>query len=119
MSLPKLLRAGMWQMPLKMGMGAMSRFAKAMAVTQPFHKQVQGPHWYLMNLGARTGRQGQGLGSQLVEMGTSRADQAGLPCCLETATEANIAFYRKRGFEIIGQRECLGHTLTALVRQPR
>jgi ribosomal protein S18 acetylase RimI-like enzyme len=119
MSMPKLLRAGMWQMPLKMGMGAMSRFSKAMAVTQPFHKQVEGPHWYLMNLGTRTARQGQGLGSQLVEMGTSRADQAGLPCYLETATEANIAFYRKRGFEIIGQGECLGHTLTGMVRQPR
>ncbi len=61
MSMPKLLRAGMWQMPLKLGMGGMSRFSKAMAVTEPFHKQVEGPHWYLMNLGTRTARQGQGL----------------------------------------------------------
>ena len=60
MSMPKLLRAGMWQMPLKLGMGGMSRFSKAMAVTEPFHKQVEGPHWYLMNLGTRTARQGRG-----------------------------------------------------------
>lgn len=119
MSMPKLLRAGMWQMPLKLGMGGMSRFSKAMAVTEPFHKQVEGPHWYLMNLGTRNARQGQGLGSQLVEMGTSRADEAGLPCYLETATDANIAFYTKRGFETIGQSECLGHTLTGMVRRPR
>ena len=37
----------------------------------------------------------------------------------ETATDANIAFYTKRGFEIIGQGECLGQTLTGMVRRPR
>jgi len=31
----------------------------------------------------------------------------------------NIAFYRKRGFEIIGQADCYGHTLTGMIRQPR
>jgi len=35
----------------------------------------------------RTTRQGQGLGSALVEMGTSRADAAGVPCYLETAMD--------------------------------
>jgi ribosomal protein S18 acetylase RimI-like enzyme len=72
-----------------------------------------------MTVGARRARQGQGLGSQLVEMGTSRADEARVPCYLETGTDSNIAFYRKRGFEIIGQTDLHGHTLTGMVRPPR
>jgi ribosomal protein S18 acetylase RimI-like enzyme len=119
MSMPRMLRAGMWRMPLALGPGGLSRFSKAMAVTESFHKQVEGPHWYLMTAGVRNARQGQGLGSQLVELGTSRADDAGVPCYLETATDSNIAFYQKRGFEIIGQADCYGYTLTGMVRQPR
>lgn len=38
---------------------------------------------------------------------------------IETGTDANIAFYRKRGFDIIGQADCYGHTLTGMVRRPR
>ena len=62
---------------------------------------------------------GQGLGSQLVEMGTSRADDAGVPCYLETGTDSDIAFYRKRGFEVVGQADCYGYTLTGMIRPPR
>jgi ribosomal protein S18 acetylase RimI-like enzyme len=72
-----------------------------------------------MTDGTRTARQGQGLGSQLVEMGTSRADDARVPCYLETGTDSNIAFYQKRGFEIIGQVDLYGHTLTGMIRKPR
>ena len=54
-----------------------------------------------------------------MEVGTSRADDAGVPCYLETGTQSNIDFYTKRGFEIVGQTEFLGHTLTGMVRQPR
>ena len=50
----------MWQMPLKLGTSGMSRFSKAMAVTEPFHKQVEGPHWYLMNLGDKDRPAGPG-----------------------------------------------------------
>jgi ribosomal protein S18 acetylase RimI-like enzyme len=114
-----MLRVGMWRAPLILGLGGMGRMSKAMSATESFHKQVEGPHWYLMTVGTRTASQGQGLGSQLVEMGTSRADAAGVPCYLETGTDSNIAFYRKRGFEIIGQADCYGYTLTGMVRQPR
>jgi ribosomal protein S18 acetylase RimI-like enzyme len=119
MSMPRMLRAGMWRVPFQVGLGSTNRLFKAMAVTEPFHHQVEGPHWYLMTIGVRNARQGQGLGSQLVELGTSRADEAGVPCYLETATDSNIAFYRKRGFEVVGQGDCFGHTLTGMIRQPR
>jgi ribosomal protein S18 acetylase RimI-like enzyme len=119
MTMPRMLRAGMWRAPSMLGLDGMGRMAKSMSATERFHKQVEGPHWYLMTVGTRTARQGQGLGSQLVEMGTSRADDAGVLCYLETGTDSNIAFYRKRGFEVIGQTDCYGHTLTGMVRPPR
>jgi ribosomal protein S18 acetylase RimI-like enzyme len=119
MSLPRMLGAGFWRMPFTLGLGGLGRFMKALSATEPFHKQVEGPHWYLLAVGTRAARQGQGLGSRLVELGTARADQAGVPCYLETATDQNIAFYRKRGFEIVGQAKCLGYVLTGMVRRPR
>jgi ribosomal protein S18 acetylase RimI-like enzyme len=118
-SMPRMLRAGMWRAPFVLGLQGMNRMSKAMTATEGFHKQVHGPHWYLMTIGTRTAMQGRGLGSQLVEMGTSRADEAGLPCYLETGTDSNIAFYRKRGFEVLGQADCYGYTLTGMIRQPR
>jgi hypothetical protein len=54
-----------------------------------------------------------------VEVGTSRADAAGLPCYLETATQSNVDFYTKRGFEVVGQADFDGHTLTGMARQPQ
>jgi len=119
MRLPRMLRAGMWRAPFMLGLDGMGRLSKAMSATEAFHKQVEGPHWYLMTVGTRTSRQGQGLGSTLVEMGTSRADAARVPCYLETGTDSNIAFYRKRGFEIIGQADLYGHKLTGMIRPPR
>ena len=119
MTMPRMLRAGMWRAPFMLGLDGVSRMSKAMSATEGFHKQVHGPHWYLMTVGTMTARQGQGLGSTLVELGTSRADAAGVPCYLETGTDSNIAFYRKRGFEVIGQADCYGHTLTGMVRPPR
>jgi ribosomal protein S18 acetylase RimI-like enzyme len=119
MKMTRMLRAGMWRAPFMLGLDGMGRMSKAMSATEGFHKQVGRPHWYLMTVGSRMARQGQGLGSTLVEMGTSRADAGGVPCYLETGTDSNIAFYRKRGFEVIGQADCYGHTLTGMVRPPR
>ncbi|MCY7418396.1 MAG: GNAT family N-acetyltransferase [Chloroflexi bacterium] len=61
---------------------------------------------------------GQGLGSALIELGTSRADAAGVPCYLETATQSNVDFYAKRGFEVTGQVHTAGSTIYGMVRQP-
>jgi ribosomal protein S18 acetylase RimI-like enzyme len=119
MGLGRMLRVGLAKMPFRMGMSGSLRFMRSLSKTEPFHKSVGGPHWYLVAIGARSEFQGQGLGSKLVEVGTSRADAAGVPCYLETGTQPNIDFYTKRGFEVVGQTEYLGHTLTGMVREPR
>jgi ribosomal protein S18 acetylase RimI-like enzyme len=118
MGLGRMLKVGAARIPFRLGMGGTRRFFQAVSATEPFHKTVQGPHWYLVAVGTRSEYQGRGLGSALVEMGTSRADDAGVPCYLETGTQSNIDFYAKRGFEIVGQTDFGGHTLTGMVRQP-
>jgi len=85
---------------------------------EKFHKAVKGPHWYLMAVGTSPSRQGTGLGSSLLQLGTSKADAAGIPCYLETATESNVAFYSKRGFEVTGEANLFGFTLRGMVRPP-
>lgn len=115
----EMLRAGLWRLPLMVGLGGAGRVMGALGATEQFHKTVHGPHWYLMSLATRPERQGQGLGGQLMAIGLDQADAAGLPVYLETATDANIAFYGKRGFEVVGQAQVAGHTLTGMVRPPR
>ena len=118
MGLGRMLRLGAARLPLRLGIGGGRRFMQALSATEPFHKTVHGPHWYLVAVGTRSQRQGQGLGSALVEVGTSRADAAGVPCYLETGTQSNVDFYTKRGFEVVGQTDLYGHTLTGMVRPP-
>jgi len=119
LSMVAFLRAGMIRLPLEVGLRGSARVLKLMSATEPFHKQVKGPHWYLLAIGTLPERQGQGLGSALVKIGTDQADKAGVPCYLETATDADIAFYSKRGFEVIGSTQAEGHTLSGMVRKPQ
>ena len=115
----RMLRVGMGAFPFRAGISATVRFMRALSATEKFHKAVEGPHWYLMAIGTSQSRQGTGLGSALLELGTAQADAAGIPCYLETGTESNVAYYSKRGFEVTGQAEVLGFTLYGMVRRPR
>jgi ribosomal protein S18 acetylase RimI-like enzyme len=98
MRLDRMLRLGLARVPFRLGLSGSRRLWQALSATELFHKTVQGSHWYLVAVGIRAERQGQGLGSALVDVGTSRADAAGVPCYLETATQSNIDFYARRGF---------------------
>ncbi len=57
-------------------------------------------HLYLAVLGVEPGRQGQGVGSELIRPGLELCDREGLPAYLETATERNVAFYGRHGFAV-------------------
>jgi GNAT superfamily N-acetyltransferase len=58
-------------------------------------------HWYLEALGVDPPQQGRGVGRLLLAPVLSLADTQGLPCYLETETEANVAFYQKQGFRVL------------------
>ncbi len=115
----RMLRVGFGALPFKIGFRGVGRFMRAMSATDKFHKALEGPHWYLMAIGTQPTRQGEGLGSALLALGTSKADEAGVPCYLETGTESNVAYYSKRGFEVTGQANLLGFTIYGMVRQPK
>ncbi|MBN1246539.1 MAG: GNAT family N-acetyltransferase [Anaerolineae bacterium] len=81
---------------------------------------VPEPHWYLWTLGVAPDRQGHGVGSALLRPVLARADAARVPCYLETETDYNVAFYRRRGFEVVRKAvaEEIGLPLWSMVRQP-
>jgi ribosomal protein S18 acetylase RimI-like enzyme len=98
----RMMMAGMWMAPLKLGMGPLTRFLKLMDITEKLHHEaVPEPHHYLMVLGVDPPRQGQGVGSALMQPVLQRADAAHLPCYLETQKEINVKLYRRHGFEVV------------------
>ena len=100
-----MLRVGFREMvfaPLRVGFGYLPRFLRMVRQMEELHKRdVPKLHWYLMILGVEPERQGQGVGSALIEPGLARADRDRLPCYLETAKEINVDFYKKHGFEVL------------------
>jgi GNAT superfamily N-acetyltransferase len=67
-----------------------------MARAARFHPR--GRKWYLAIVGLDDGFRGQGLGGRLLARGLRRADDHALPCYLETAKPANVAWYLRFGF---------------------
>jgi ribosomal protein S18 acetylase RimI-like enzyme len=80
---------------------------------QVHERLINGPHWYLWALGVDPIRQGQGIGGQLIQPILALADQASLPCYLETLAEQDVAFYQKYGFDVSSAGEIPGHGLKA------
>ena len=118
MTMGRMLRAGLARMPVVAGPRATVRFLQGSWAWDEVHTSVSGPHWYLVAIGTLPDRQGHGLGSALVKVGTDQADAAGLPCYLETATDDDIAFYERRGFRVAKQVQVHGFALTGMVREP-
>ena len=59
-----------------------------------------GAHWYLGVLATDPARQGTGLGRAVATPMLAAADRAGLSAYLETASDTNVAIYRRLGFEV-------------------
>lgn len=58
------------------------------------------PYWYLGVLATAPDRQGRGLGPAVVAPVLAAADRTGTDAYLETASETNVAFYRRLGFVV-------------------
>lgn len=98
----RMAQAGFMEAPERMGEEAFGRFGGLMELMGSLHAEAVPPeHWYLMVLGVDPPRQGQGIGAALVQPILARADEAGLPCYLETMKTRNVPFYRKLGFEVV------------------
>lgn len=129
--LPPGRSIGFWPM-VKSGF-ASSRFAlrpprpnmrRMMAMPREFdesHKQqMPDPHWYLMALGVDPPYQRRGYGRALVRSGSQRANGDNKPIYLEAETDANATFYKKLGFEVLGELtiEAIDLPFSLMIHQP-
>ena len=96
------VRTGMVLAPLKLGLPAFVRFMRCMTPLEHLHKDnAPARHWYLQWLGVDPPRQGQGIGSALMQPVLARADADGLVCYLETANARTVPLYQRHGFEVV------------------
>ena len=65
-------------------------------------------HWFLDTIATDPDHHGEGLGGRLLDHDLAIRDAAGDACALDTHTADNIAFYGRRGFEIIGEGQLRG-----------
>jgi GNAT superfamily N-acetyltransferase len=86
---------------LRIGGRRMRVFQRLRAAMSAHHRELP-PHWYLYYVGTLPPRQGEGLGSALLQAVLSRCDTEQVPAYLESTCERNLPLYRRHGFA--GQR---------------
>lgn len=75
---------------------------KGLGRMEKIHEQ-QLDHYYLAVLGTRPERQGEGIGAALMAPILQRCDSDGVGAYLESSKESNIPYYRRHGFEVVGE----------------
>jgi len=85
------------------------------------HAGQSAPHWYLGYLGVRSDRQGQGLGTQMLQEVLAGLDDDGVPAYLESSNERNLPLYERSGFRVVGDIAALGRgpTIWRMWREPQ
>ena len=122
LGLVRMIRAGMFLAPQKLGPAPFVRFTRMMNWMERLHKQNTPPqHWYLQFLGVDPPRQGQGVGTALMQPVLARADADGLACYLETAKARNLPLYQRQGFQIVLEADVPkgGPHIWTMMRAPR
>jgi GNAT superfamily N-acetyltransferase len=76
-------------------------------------------HIYLDSIGVLPDHRGKGIATRLLEVGFVWADAEGLPISLDTLDDGNVAFYERRGFEVVASESVVGAILTVTsMRRP-
>lgn len=77
-------------------------------------------HYYLAVLGTRPDHQGRGIGAALMAPVLSTCDADGVGAYLESSKDSNIPYYRRFGFEVVGEVAFPGGpTLWPMWRDPQ
>jgi ribosomal protein S18 acetylase RimI-like enzyme len=121
-TIPGLIRCGMFGLPLRTGLGPFGRFMAANETMDKIHKaRVPGPHWYLFGVAVDPELHNQGIGSAIIREGLALADRESRPCYLETSEPRNLGLYKRFGFAVL-QEATLGKggpPAWAMLRQPQ
>ncbi len=121
LTLKGILRTDLFRLPIKLNWSEFTRSIRMSNYAELFHKKiVKGRHWYLYELGVDPLKQGQGVGSALLQPILDQADCEGLPCYLDTYNEKNLLFYERNGFSVIdhGQANQASPEIWAMRREP-
>ncbi len=78
-------------------------------------------HWFLQAIGVAPQFQGRGNAGRLLRQMLATADEAGLPCYLETLEEENVRLYEHFGFAVAEESAIPETSLTnwAMLRETR
>ncbi|MGZ9933301.1 GNAT family N-acetyltransferase [Streptomyces sp. NC-S4] len=78
-------------------------------------------HEYLLMIAVAPGRQGQGLGSELIRPVLERCDREGVPAYLEASSDRSKGLYERLGWEFTGEAVRLpdGPLMWPMWRKPR
>jgi ribosomal protein S18 acetylase RimI-like enzyme len=108
----RMLRAGM-KVPWAMAQFRPTSRQRLMQVLGTMDSErshlMRRPYWYLLVVGVDPAFQARGIGGRLIAPVLHRADEQGLPCYLETETESNVAFYQRRGFVVVAEKDVPGY----------
>jgi ribosomal protein S18 acetylase RimI-like enzyme len=101
---------------------SLARVPRLLATMRLLERRHPGtpPHHYLYLLAVLPERQGRGLGRALLQAGLRTIDRARAATYLETASERNLALYRRHGFVVTGEARLPfdGPTVWFLWREP-
>jgi len=113
---------GLGQMPRMVraiGLGGVNRAMTIFNALSQSHPSE--PHLYLQTLGVDPAYQRRHLGAALLdylrEQANARPDVNGV--YLETATEANVAYYSGKGYQVIGEIRPLGVRMSRMFQRVR
>lgn len=78
----------------------------------------EAPHWYLPAMGVDPRCQGEGKGTDVLNLSLRACDQTCRLAYLESTNPANIPFYQRLGFDVIGEIRVDGSpVLTRMLRE--
>lgn len=93
---------------------------RGLAVIEAAHGRQDPEHHYLSVLGTRPDRQGEGIGSALLQPMLDRCDREGVGAYLESSKAENLPFYERHGFRVVEEiRLPKGPPLWPMWRDPQ